>query len=96
VTEEQLAQAVAAMDESAEMDPPPALLLLSRQFGLCSMSKTFSCSALPWNSTQNRGCASKFMAIFVVRTRHLLAMALFEEPAWDAMSPDRLPAIGEC
>src|SRR6185369_8322885 len=91
VTDEQLAEAEAAMLVAEKTEPPPALLIAARQFGLSSFeSKVLLLStAMELDTRMAYLCAraqddpNKAYATFA------LAFSIFEEPSWDSLSPDR-------
>jgi hypothetical protein len=90
VTEEQLAQAAKAMREASEMDPPPALVTLSRLLGLSEYEQhvLLLCAAMEFDTRIAGLCAHLQGEPRRPYPTFALAMALFDNPAWDAMSPD--------
>jgi hypothetical protein len=76
---------------AASMEPPPALLILSRQLGLSLFEQEtlLLCIALELDTriaalcAQAQGDANRPYPTFA------LALALFEGASWDALSPDR-------
>jgi hypothetical protein len=93
VTDEQIAQAAEAMAQTeTQMQPPPALVILSQRFGLSLFERylLLLCAAveldtrIPSLCAQAQGDASRPFPTFA------LALALFPESAtWDALSPER-------
>lgn len=76
---------------AAQMQPPPALVLLGQQLGLSAFEQDILllCAAPELDMriaalcAQAQGDANRAYPTFA------LALALFDEPAWDALSPDR-------
>lgn len=91
VTEEQIAQAAAAMAAAAAMEPPPALHILSRRLGLSSFERDLLllCAALELDTRMAGLCALAQDDPSRPYPTFALALALFDEPAWEAMSPER-------
>ena len=90
VTDEEIARAAAELREAESMSPPPALVILSSRFGLSRFEQEILllCAALELDTRIPSLCAraqddrNRSSATFA------LAMALFDEPAWDALSPE--------
>ncbi len=87
----EIEQAAAEMDEAADVEPPPPLLLLSRRFGLSPFEQQalLLCAALELDTG---------IAALCGRAQHVpnrpyptfsLFVALFDDPAWDVLSPER-------
>jgi hypothetical protein len=91
VTNEQVAHAAAAMAEAEALEPPPALLILGQRFGLSRFEREvlLLCAAMELDTRIAALCAraqddpNRFYPTFA------LALALFDDPAWDALSPER-------
>jgi hypothetical protein len=92
ITAEQIAEAAAAMDAAAAAcDPPPSLHILAERFGLSSFERDLIllCAAMELDTgtaslcNLAQGGASRPYPTFA------LAMTLFDEPAWDSISPER-------
>jgi hypothetical protein len=89
--EEQIAEAVKTMDVAATMDPAPAPHILADRFGLSRFERNvlLLCAALELDTSiaslcnLAQGSANRPYPTFA------LALALFEEPAWEALSPER-------
>jgi SpoVK/Ycf46/Vps4 family AAA+-type ATPase len=89
--EEQIAEAVKTMDTAATMDPAPALNILADRFGLSRFERNvlLLCAALELDTSiaslcnLAQGSANRPYPTFA------LALAIFEEPAWEALSPER-------
>jgi len=91
VTDEQMAAARAAMLAAEKTEPPPALLIAARQFGLSSFERDvlLLSAAMELDTRIAYLCArvqddpNKAYATFA------LAFSIFDEPSWDALSPER-------
>jgi len=81
--------ASAAMQVAAEIDPPPALMVLAERLGLSRFEQdiVLLCTAMEIDPRVPALCASahghKPYPTFA------LAMTAFDDPAWDALSPHR-------
>lgn len=91
VTEEQVAQAAADMAAAAAMEPPPALHILSRRLGLSPFERDLLllCAALELDTRMAGLCAQSQDDPARPYPTFALALALFDDPAWEAMSPER-------
>ncbi|MDE2300839.1 MAG: hypothetical protein KGK18_22075, partial [Burkholderiales bacterium] len=86
-----LAQAAAEREAAAQVDPPPALLLLAQRFGMSPFERDtlLLCAAAELDPeigalfAAAQGQASRSIPTFA------LAMRALDEPAWDALSPQR-------
>ena len=91
ITDEQMAEAQAAMLAAEKTEPPPALLIAARQFGLSSFEREvlLLSTAMELDTRVAYLCAraqddpNKGYATFA------LAFSIFEQPSWDALSPER-------
>lgn len=91
VTEAEIAQAAEVVSSSAKGEPPPALVLLSRSFGLSSFEQSvlLLCAAVEFDThipslcAQAQGEPNRCFPTFA------LALSVFDEPAWDVLSPER-------
>ena len=88
---EQLAVSQRAASQAELCDPPPALSTLARLLGLSRFEQQILllCAAMELDTRTAALCAraqSNPMAPFPTFS---LALALFDDPAWDALSPDR-------
>ena len=89
--ERALAQAAAAREAAARGDPPPALLLLAQCFHLSEFERDtlLLCAAAELDPE----IGALFAAAQGQATRNhpsfALALRTFDEPAWDALSPQR-------
>ncbi len=86
-----LAQAAAAMDAAAAASPPPALLILAQRLGLSAFERNvlLLCAAVEIDTRIAPLCARVQDDPARIYPTFALALALFDEPAWDALSPDR-------
>jgi hypothetical protein len=91
VTEEQIAAAAEAMEAAAQSEPPPALLLLAQRFGLSRFEREalLLCVAMELDTRIARLCAFAQGDLNRSYPTFALALSLFDEPAWDALSPER-------
>lgn len=91
VTGAEIAQAAEVINNAAEAEPPPALVLLSRSFGLSRFEQAvlLLCAAVEFDThipslcAQAQGEPNRCFPTFA------LALSLFDEPAWDVLSPER-------
>jgi len=91
VAAEQVAQAAAATDAAATMEPPPALHILSQRLGLSPFERDLLllCAALELDTRIAGLCAQAQDDPARPYPTFALALALFDDPAWEAMSPER-------
>ncbi|HVF66435.1 MAG TPA: ATP-binding protein [Pyrinomonadaceae bacterium] len=92
VTEEQVAEAAKAMEEAASaITPPPALVLLAQRFGLSRFERDLLllCAATELDTRIGPLCDLAQGSWGRAHPTFALAMTLFEEPAWDVLSPER-------
>lgn len=84
-------EARAALDPFASEDPPPALLLLSRRLELTPFEREvlLLCLGVELDTRIAQLCARAQPELDRPYPTFALAMTLFEEPAWEALSPDR-------
>jgi hypothetical protein len=89
--EERLAEAAAAMEEAEKLDPPPALSILGQRFGLSRFeSELLLLCASPELDTRIPAlCAQAQGDLNRTYPTFALAFALFDEPAWDVISPGK-------
>lgn len=91
VSEAEIENAASALASFEAADPPPALLILARRFGLSRFEQDVMllCAAMeldtrvPWLCARAQDEPSRQYPTFA------LALALFEQPAWDILSPER-------
>jgi hypothetical protein len=86
----QIEQAAAAVRKAAAAEPPPALVILSRRMGLGPFEEQILllCAAMELDTRIASLCAqaqgdSRPYPTFA------LALALFDDPVWEALSPER-------
>ena len=84
-------QAAALMQSAALIDPPPALLSLSRQLGLSPFEQDtlLLCAAMELDTRLPALCAQAQGDVTRPYPTFALALALFDEPRWDVLSPER-------
>ncbi len=90
--EEQISQAQAErLASAAQMQPAPALVLLGQQLGLSSFEQDILllCAAPELDMRVASLCAQAQGDVNRSYPTFALALALFDEPIWDALSPDR-------
>jgi hypothetical protein len=80
-----------ARERAAEMDPPPALQLLADQLRLTAFERdvVLLCIAMELDTRVPALCAQALGDPAAPYPTFGLAMALFEDPSWDAMAPQR-------
>ena len=86
--------AAASLHAAASVSPPPAALWLQRAFGLLDfeMATLLLCAAVELDTRTSALCAqaqSDTGGAGRAYPTFALAMAAFEDPAWDVLSPDR-------
>jgi hypothetical protein len=88
---EQIAQATRAMETAAVMEPPPALLILAERFGLSRFEREvlLLCAAMELDTSIASLCSLAQGGINRPYPTFALALALSEEPVWEALSPER-------
>jgi ATPase family associated with various cellular activities (AAA) len=91
VTGEQIAEAEAAMKAAASCDPPPALMILGRRFGLSAFEQELlMLCAAPELDTRIAAMCGRAQDDAARRSpTFALAFALFDDPVWDVLSPER-------
>ncbi len=84
-------RARAAMDECARADTPPAALLLQRRLDLSDfeLETLLLCAAIELDTRIAGLCAHAHNDPSKAYPTWALALALFPNPAWDALSPER-------
>jgi ATPase family associated with various cellular activities (AAA) len=90
---EQIRLAAKAMDDAATMEPPPALHILAERFGLSRFERELLllCAAIELDTSIAQLCNLAQGNINRPYPTFALALALFKEPAWEALSPERPP-----
>jgi ATPase family associated with various cellular activities (AAA) len=92
VNDEQIAEALKAMDDAAStLTPPPALVLLAQRFGLSRFERDLLllCAATELDTRVGPLCDMAQGGWGRPHPTFALAMTLFDEPAWDVLSPER-------
>ncbi|RME04800.1 MAG: ATP-binding protein [Bacteroidetes bacterium] len=84
-------EAAARMDEVAAADPPPALLIMGQRFGLSRFEREtlLLCAAMELDTRIPALCARAQDDPNRTYPTFALALALFDDPAWDVLSPER-------
>jgi hypothetical protein len=90
VTDEQLSQAAAEMASAEAATPPPAMMTLARNFGLSRFEREILllCAAMELDTRIAELCARAQDNPQRPYPTFALAMALFDEPEWSALSPE--------
>jgi hypothetical protein len=90
VTEEMLAEAFEQVTAAEAATPPPAMVMLSRSFGLTRFEKEILllCAAMEVDTGIAALCARAHGSEQRSHPSFALAMALFDDPAWNALSPE--------
>ena len=83
--------ALDAMRNVEAAEPPPALVILSRRFGLSHFEQEILllCAAMELDTRTPSLCAAAQDEPNRCYPSFSLVLALFDEPAWDALSPER-------
>jgi hypothetical protein len=92
VTEEQVAEAAEAMERAAEaIEPPPALLILAERFDLSRFERDvlLLCAAMELDTRLGAHCARVHGDASQSYPTFAIALSLFDDPTWDALSPAR-------
>ena len=91
VTEAEISQAAAAVIKIEAAEPPPALAILGRRFGLSRFEQEvlLLCAAMELDTGTPTLCARAQDEPNRRYPTFSLALALFDEPAWDVLSPER-------
>lgn len=89
--DKRLAQLRAEMESAAGVEPPPALVLLGRQLGLTVFEQNILllCAAMELDTRVAGLCAEAQDNPNRAYPTFALALSLFDDPAWEALSPDR-------
>ena len=87
----QIAEAAAKLDDAAKAEPPPALVILSERLGLSRFEEQILlfCTALELDTSIAALCARAHDEPHKSYPTFALALAILDEPAWDALSPQR-------
>ncbi|MBW4644933.1 MAG: ATP-binding protein [Goleter apudmare HA4340-LM2] len=91
VSPAEIAHAKAAMEAAENIQKPPALVLLSQRFGLTQFEQTLLllCAAMELDTRIANLCAQAQDDFNRPYPTFALAFACLDEPAWDALSPER-------
>jgi hypothetical protein len=86
-----VAELQAAIEAASRAEPPPALVLLARLLGLSSFEQNILllCAAIEFDTRIAGLCARAQDNPSRTYPTFALALSLFDDPAWDALSPDR-------
>src|SRR5205085_1929873 len=89
VSPESPQQAAQALEEAGAFQPPPALLNLAQRFGLSRFEREILllCAALELDTRIGHLCAAAQHNPQQTYPTFALALALFDDPAWDVLSP---------
>lgn len=81
----------AAMTQAATAEPPPALMILSRRLGLGKFEEhiLMLCTAMELDTRIAALCARAQNDPSRPYPTFALALALFDDPVWEALSPER-------
>lgn len=87
----QIEQAAAAMAHAESSEPPPALTILSRRLGLVRFEEQILllCAAMELDTRIAMLCAQAQNDKSRSNPTFALALALFDDPVWEALSPER-------
>jgi SpoVK/Ycf46/Vps4 family AAA+-type ATPase len=90
VTDEQIAQAATAMITAEKSEMPPAMTILSQRFGLSRFEQELLllCAARDLDTRIDKLCGQAQYDAGRSYPTFALALVMFEEPTWDALSPD--------
>ncbi len=90
-TDDEITKAAQALAEAAKVDPPPALVILGRNLGLSQFEREILllCAAMELDTRIPTLCARAQDHPDRAYPTFALAFALFGDPSWDALSPDR-------
>ncbi|HET8631261.1 MAG TPA: hypothetical protein VFL91_27900, partial [Thermomicrobiales bacterium] len=90
-TDEAVREAAAVMRDREAAGPPPALALLGERFGLSRFEREvlLLCAALELDTRVAALCARAQDDPHRPYPTFALALALFDDPAWDVLSPER-------
>lgn len=86
-----LEQAATAMQRAATSDPPPALIILSKRLGLGQFETQILllCAAMEFDTRLGALCAEAQNDATRPYPTFALTLALFDDPVWEALSPER-------
>lgn len=89
VTDGEIAAAADEMRQAEAMSPPPALIILANRFGLSRFEQQILllCAASELDTRIGPLCARAQDDLNRPYATFALALALFDDPSWDALSP---------
>jgi hypothetical protein len=90
-TEAKIERAANAVAEAEQIDPPPALLILAQRLGLSRFEQKvlLLCAAMELDTRIADLCARAQDDPHRPYPTFALALAMFDDPAWDVLSPER-------
>ena len=91
IEDSELEQAYVAMEQVAAIEPYPALVSLSQRFGLSAFEQEvlLLCVGMELDTRIGGLCAKAQQDSQSPYPTFALALSLFDEPAWDVVSPER-------
>lgn len=91
ISDAQIEQAAAAMQHAATPDLSPALVILSNRLGLGQFETQILllCVAMEFDTRMGTLCAQAQNDAACSYPTFALALALFDDPVWEALSPER-------
>lgn len=89
--EEDISLAVEEIDNAESVEPPPALVILREKLGLSRFEQEvlLLCAAMELDTRTADLCARAQADPYRPYPTFALAFALFDDPAWDVLSPER-------
>jgi ATPase family associated with various cellular activities (AAA)/Winged helix domain, variant len=89
-TDGDIAGAAQAMADAARMEPPPALVILGQRFGLSDFEQEILllCAAMELDTRIAALCGQAQDNLSRAYPTFALALTLFDNPAWDALSAE--------
>ena len=91
VSDEDVKSALAELEAAAKAEPPPAMEVLQRRFGLSDFERSvlLLCAAMELDTRVAGLCARAQDDMARPFPTFALAYALFDDPPWEALAPDR-------
>jgi hypothetical protein len=91
VSEAEVAQASTALTAAEALEPLPALIILSKRFGLSRFEQQvlLLCAAMELDTRMAALCACAHGNANWSHPTFALALTLLDEPVWEALSPER-------
>jgi ATPase family protein associated with various cellular activities (AAA)/winged helix domain-containing protein len=89
--DKEISRAREAMDKYAATEPPPAAIILKRRFELSDfeLETLLLCASIELDTRGAGLCARAHGDPLKAYPTYALALALFEKPVWEALSPER-------